>query len=165
MHRLGVGTNGQVLAADSSQTDGLAWTTGGNGDVSTSSSATFGAHVYDFTASTVSLPSPWVSKAVANSYTPGAKQTFQTSSTTAGMNMPGATNPSAPAANDIWMSVSGGLRWYNGVSVIGIESGAGSPEGVVTAPVGFLYLRTDGGVSTTLYVKTSGTGNTGWTAK
>jgi hypothetical protein len=41
----------------------------------------------------------------------------------------------------------------------------GSPEGVVTAPIGSLYSRLDGGVSTTLYVKTSGTGNTGWTAK
>lgn len=43
--------------------------------------------------------------------------------------------------------------------------GAGSPEGVVTANVGALYSRTDGGASTTLYVKESGTGNTGWIAK
>ena len=46
-----------------------------------------------------------------------------------------------------------------------LRSGTGTPEGVVTAPVGTLFLRTDGGVSTTLYVKTSGAGNTGWTAK
>lgn len=46
-----------------------------------------------------------------------------------------------------------------------IRSGAGTPEGAVTAPVGALYLRTDGGATTTLYVKTSGTGNTGWTGK
>lgn len=46
-----------------------------------------------------------------------------------------------------------------------LSAGAGSPESVVTAPVGSLYLRTDGGATTTLYVKTSGTGNTGWTAK
>jgi hypothetical protein len=46
-----------------------------------------------------------------------------------------------------------------------LRSGTGTPEGAVTAPVGTLFLRTDGGVSTTLYVKTSGTGNTGWTAK
>jgi len=44
-------------------------------------------------------------------------------------------------------------------------SGAGSPEGVVTANIGSLYTRTNGGASTTLYVKESGTGNTGWTAK
>lgn len=43
--------------------------------------------------------------------------------------------------------------------------GYGSPEGVVTANVGAIYIRLDGGTSTTLYVKTSGTGNTGWTAK
>jgi hypothetical protein len=44
-------------------------------------------------------------------------------------------------------------------------TGAGSPEGVITAAVGSIYTRTDGSTSTTLYVKTSGTGNTGWTAK
>ncbi len=45
------------------------------------------------------------------------------------------------------------------------KSGAGSPEGVVDAAIGSLYLRTDGGVGTTLYIKESGTGNTGWVAK
>lgn len=43
--------------------------------------------------------------------------------------------------------------------------GAGSPETVVTAPVGSLFTRTDGGANTTLYVKESGAGNTGWVAK
>ncbi len=46
-----------------------------------------------------------------------------------------------------------------------IHEGNGSPEGVVTAPVGHLYLRRDGGASTTLYVKQSGSANTGWVAK
>lgn len=46
-----------------------------------------------------------------------------------------------------------------------ITSGANSPEGVVTAPIGSLFLRTNGGATTSLYVKTSGSGNTGWTAK
>jgi hypothetical protein len=45
------------------------------------------------------------------------------------------------------------------------SSGSGSPEGVKTAPIGSLYTRTDGGAGTTLYVKESGTGNTGWVAK
>lgn len=44
-------------------------------------------------------------------------------------------------------------------------SGAGTPEGALAAPVGSLYTRTDGGAGTTLYVKESGTGNTGWVAK
>ncbi len=46
-----------------------------------------------------------------------------------------------------------------------LVSGSGTPEGAVTAPVGTLFTRTDGGASTTLYVKESGTGNTGWVAK
>lgn len=46
-----------------------------------------------------------------------------------------------------------------------ILTGAGTPEAAVTAPVCSLYLRTDGGASTTLYVKESGAGNTGWVAK
>jgi hypothetical protein len=46
-----------------------------------------------------------------------------------------------------------------------ISTGSGSPEGNVTAPIGSLYTNTTGGASTTLYVKTSGSGNTGWTAK
>ena len=73
--------------------------------------------------------------------------------------------------NQIWDTSQ--LR-YNGVLEINLGgvwkpipvlTGSGSPEGVVTAPVGFLYLRTDGGAATTLYVKESGTGNTGWVAK
>ena len=44
-------------------------------------------------------------------------------------------------------------------------SGNGSPEGVVSAPVGSLYSRTDGGAGTSLYVKESGAGNTGWVGK
>lgn len=42
--------------------------------------------------------------------------------------------------------------------------GTGSPESVVTAPIGATFRRTDGSTGTTLYVKESGTGNTGWVA-
>jgi hypothetical protein len=44
-------------------------------------------------------------------------------------------------------------------------SGSGTPEGAVTAPVGSLFTRTNGGAGTTLYVKESGSGNTGWIGK
>lgn len=59
----------------------------------------------------------------------------------------------------------------NGVSVlylngtVGWFRGTGSPEGVVTAPVGSFYSREDGGAGTSFYVKQSGTGNTGWAGK
>jgi hypothetical protein len=46
-----------------------------------------------------------------------------------------------------------------------IQWGANSPEGVITAQQGSLFIRTNGGANTTLYVKESGTGNTGWVAK
>lgn len=46
-----------------------------------------------------------------------------------------------------------------------IRQGAGSPNGAVAAAVGSLYVQTDGGAGSTLWVKESGTGNTGWAAK
>lgn len=46
-----------------------------------------------------------------------------------------------------------------------IYAGSGTPEDIQTAVVGSLYMRSDGGESTSLYVKESGTGNTGWVAK
>ena len=63
-----------------------------------------------------------------------------------------AISNSTPAT----VTLSGGPTW---------TSGTGSPEGAVTAPVGSLYSRTDGGANTSLYVKESGSGNTGWVAK
>lgn len=54
------------------------------------------------------------------------------------------------------------VRIQNGGTIL---SGSGAPNGSVTAPVGSMWLRTDGGAGSTLYVKESGTGNTGWVAK
>ena len=54
--------------------------------------------------------------------------------------------------------------WLEPKTTLDLE-GAGSPEGVVTAPVGSTYRRNDGGAGTSFYVKESGTGNTGWVAK
>jgi hypothetical protein len=46
-----------------------------------------------------------------------------------------------------------------------IISGTGNPEGIETATPGSLYLNSTGDTGTSLYVKESGTGNTGWVAK
>ena len=44
--------------------------------------------------------------------------------------------------------------------------GAGTPEAVVVADKGSIYLRTDGSTSTSIYIKTADAGAaTGWTAK
>jgi hypothetical protein len=53
-------------------------------------------------------------------------------------------------------------------SILGVLlfTGTGSPNAVVTASPGSLYLNLSGGAGTTLYVKESGVGtNTGWVAK
>ena len=59
---------------------------------------------------------------------------------------------------------STGTQPITGLSDTYIGSGNGSPEGVVTAPRGAVYTRLDGGPQTTLYMKESGVGNTGWVA-
>lgn len=45
-----------------------------------------------------------------------------------------------------------------------IQEGTGTPEAAVTANIGSLFLRTDGGAGTSAYIKESGVGNTGWVA-
>ena len=61
------------------------------------------------------------------------------------------------------------LRLQDGYVQVGgggkIFSGTGSPEGVVTAGVGSIFMRTDGGAGTSIYCKESGSGNTGWVGK
>jgi hypothetical protein len=100
-----------------------------------------------------------------------------------------AANPGALSLNDdFWPTAdnsfyigASGLRWqrvyttqvytdqiYFGNTFSGVPSirtGTGTPEGNIVAPVGSLFLRSDGGAGSTLYVKESGTSSTGWIAK
>lgn len=63
-----------------------------------------------------------------------------------------------------WLSSRFGL--FNGNARPSIAWGAGTPEGAVIGDIGAVYMRTDGGANTTLYVKESGAAtNTGWIAK
>ena len=64
-------------------------------------------------------------------------------------------------------------RWYawkgsstaNAKMAEYIYLGAGTPESVVTAPLGALYINTSGGVDVCLYSKETGANtNTGWIA-
>lgn len=48
---------------------------------------------------------------------------------------------------------------------LNIYSGFNSPEGVITAPIGSIYLNLNGGAGTTLFVKQTGSGSTGWVGK
>jgi len=77
-------------------------------------------------------------------------------------------NSSLLGSGATWQKVIG-MR-ADGAALLGpnqllIQRGSGSPESVVTAPVGSMYLRENGGASTTFYIKESGAGNTGWIAK
>jgi hypothetical protein len=60
------------------------------------------------------------------------------------------------------MNTDGSLQSKTGPK---INSGTGTPEGAITASVGSLFMRTEGGAGTSLYVKESGAGNTGWVGK
>lgn len=57
-------------------------------------------------------------------------------------------------------------RWCRESYDLRVKFGTGSPEGIVVADRGTIYMRTDGAAATTLYVKTASDGlATGWTAK
>ena len=82
----------------------------------------------------------------------------------------------APAASDIIFGTSTSgtqttrVRIKDSGEIIlnegpAIHTGAGTPEAVVTAPIGSTFHRTDGGAGTSFYVKESGSGNTGWIGK
>jgi hypothetical protein len=66
----------------------------------------------------------------------------------------------------IKFGLHGGPRsseWFNKVQ---LWSGGGDPEGIISAPVGSLYMRDDGSAGSQFYVKESGsTDSTGWAAK
>ena len=82
----------------------------------------------------------------------------------------GNVRPTVDNTNDLGATTRRWAKLYSTELHIGggepiITSGVGTPEGQITAPVGSMFTRTDGGAGTTLYIKESGTGNTGWVAK
>jgi hypothetical protein len=130
---------------------------GGAAVIGTSSSG--GAAGKFYQDSTYTSPALWVSR-----------QTSSTNSPTLGVGS-SITGPTSAKA----VSVSHGaeevffVRYDGAVSSLYQRFGSGSPQGVVSAPVGAVYHRTDGGAGTTFYVKESGAGpvptSTGWVAK
>jgi hypothetical protein len=72
---------------------------------------------------------------------------------------------SVSSRNIISSEYTGGTAFPGSVTSTYQRYGSGTPEGSVTAPVGAVYHRTDGGASTSFYVKESGTGDTGWVAQ
>lgn len=67
--------------------------------------------------------------------------------------------------NDLALSAAKKLQFEVGTNGVFIRSGTGSPEGVVAADIGSVYLRDNGTAGATFYVKESSpTANTGWVA-
>lgn len=81
---------------------------------------------------------------------------------------PAAGDPDFELGNNVTPTKvysSSPLNLYTGGIPIVLYAGSGSPEGVVTADPGSLYVNVDGGGGyTALYKKDTGSGNTGWTA-
>lgn len=100
----------------------------------------------------------------------GRRRVYGTAAPTTGTWVAGDTTlNTAPTATGLlgWFCSTAGTPgtwtafYAGGPSTVG----TGSPEGVITAAVGATYHRTDGGASTSFYVKESGAGNTGWVGK
>ena len=79
----------------------------------------------------------------------------------------------AASATAVTFDTSGGIAvtsqvqgsfFRQGASGPTWRQGAGTPEGAVVALVGSIFSRTDGGAGTSVYIKESGAGNTGWVA-
>ena len=76
--------------------------------------------------------------------------------------------------NDGYRTTSRWMLWFQALQRLLLQGdpagafirwGEGTPEAVVVAPIGSVFLRVDGGAGTVLYIKESGVGSTGWTAK
>ncbi len=87
-----------------------------------------------------------------------------TTLSTAGGRIAGFTTdtPQTHASPQAYIDIDGSYEFAAAGNKL--MSGTGAPEGVVTAPVGSIWLRTDGSTSTTHYRKETGAGNTGWVA-
>ena len=103
----------------------------------------------------------------------GGSTTIGTGSVTirsASLDVTGTIRPLADLGQTLGQSTRRFVNTFSqnlrpGVGGVIWTSGAGSPEGNLSAPVGSLYTRSDGSAGSVMYVKETGSGNTGWVAK
>jgi len=81
-----------------------------------------------------------------------------------GINIGAGANNFRIGANNAYGTTRGTHNASTTTTLTGVLV-TGTPEAVIGGAIGSTVTRTDGGASTTLYVKQSGTGNTGWIAK
>lgn len=65
----------------------------------------------------------------------------------------------------VTVSTIGAGQKFSGGAPGQIMIGSGDPSGVISAPIGSVYVNTQGGSATTLWVKESGTDSSGWVGK
>jgi hypothetical protein len=73
--------------------------------------------------------------------------------------------PVAGGGTGLASLAAGYIPFGAGTSALGSDANPAWLNSLLTAPIGSIFRRTDGGANTTLYIKESGTGNTGWVAK
>lgn len=96
---------------------------------------------------------------VINSYVLGSDNKVYKATVVSGQTI----DPVTDTTNTKWVVASALAALFTGVGITGLQfAGSGSPEGVVTAPVGAEYVNTAGTAGLIRYGKQSGTGNTGW---
>jgi hypothetical protein len=120
----------------------------------------------------VSVPSQFIVTSFLGDYTPFTRNVqveFATAiqgSPTAFLRAPSGNQVDVYAQDNVAFGYLGANAFCpNGSYNNRWTSGTGSPEGSVTASPGALYTNISGGAGTTLYVKQSGNGNTGWVGK
>ena len=95
-----------------------------------------------------------------------ASGNFLTGNAGVGLKTDSATTPLIVSRGNVASTTAGSATNFDqDLSGAKVFSGTGTPEGNVEASVGSIFRRTDGGAATSLYVKESGTGKTGWAAK
>lgn len=151
-----LGTKAGQFATTNNESVMLGWGAGRNATTgSRQVSAGFGAGNYDTQVGSISigyLSGPQIGDP---SYIAAVSLGFQSKADAAWQVMLGGSSHTQVKTPAPRLTIAG----------IDIWTGTGTPEAAVTAPVGSLFLRSDGGAGTTMYVKESGAGNTGWVAK
>lgn len=111
---------------------------GTGGDVSTTAGATFGAHTYDFTAATVSLPALHLRSDTGYTMTAGQKIVGTPSASVSGIRVVCGTLPSSPVAGDIACDAGGIFYGYSGsawVPTTGTTRVAGGSKALATSAI------------------------------
>lgn len=148
--------------------DGGAWATYLTLDIGgsiTTTGSIFGSS--SFTAGT-SGSIAWNGRSIMSSPSNGVVRIGDNAGTDFGRLIFGGTSSSYPAIKRQSAGIDfvvGDDTAFTGTQDLYNRFGSGTPESVVTAPVGAVFHRTDGGAGTSFYVKESGAGNTGWVAK